>query len=425
MEEKLCRKVHNVSQRVNCGSTVDDMNHHIVPILWKKPSHLIIHVWTDHASLSTSREILNKLLNLKSIAKDINPDCDVSLSTRTIRTDRGKEGLTVSNLTNHLLQLKINAIDKRNITGKRLGRRDLYLNVSGCNQLAKISWQKIKTFWEGKGCSGTNDNNRRDNPSVFDVISASSSKDSDNQEGGDFNFKECLKNIRQNNLNRPILGQLNINLIRNKFSFLASQIGNNVDVLLISEAKLDHKFLTAQFLLDGFKKSYRLDCCSKGGGLLLFVWGDILSRILTEYKTPTNVECIFIEISIRKKNWLLCCSYNPYKSNISTHMHHLSKGLDIYMNKYDNILFLGDFNSETSENYLNDFCHVYNLRNIVKKPTCFKNPNNPACIDLSLTNRPRCFQNTVAVETGISDFHKMVVAVLKVFYKKQKLKIIQ
>ena len=44
---------------------------------------------------------------------------------------------------------------------------------------------------------------------------------------------------------------------------------------------------------------------------------------------------------------------------------------------------------------------------------------------LFLTNRPRCFQNTVAVETGISDFHKTVVTVLKVFYKKQKPKTIQ
>ena len=74
-------------------------------------------------------------------------------------------------------------------------------------------------------------------------------------------------------------------------------------------------------------------------------------------------------------------------------MHHLSKALDTYMNKYDNILFLGDFNSETSENYLDDFCNVYNLRNIVTEPTCFKNPENPSCIDLFLINRPRCFQN--------------------------------
>ena len=107
-------------------------------------------------------------------------------------------------------------------------------------------------------------------------------------------------------------------------------------------------------------------------------------------------------------------------------MHHLSKGLDIYMNKYDNILFLGDFNSEMSENYLNDFFNVYNLQNIVKEPTCFKNHENPSCIDLLLINRPWCFENTVAVEAaGISDFHKIVVTVFKVFYKKQKPKIIQ
>ena len=72
-------------------------------------------------------------------------------------------------------------------------------------------------------------------------------------------------------------------------------------------------------------------------------------------------------------------------------MHHLSKGLDIYMNKYDNTLFLGDFNSETSKNYLNNFCNVYNLQNIVKEPTCFKNPENPSCIDLFLINRRQCF----------------------------------
>ena len=35
-------------------------------------------------------------------------------------------------------------------------------------------------------------------------------------------------------------------------------------------------------------------------------------------------------------------------------MHHLSKELDIFMNKYDNILILRVFNSET-ENYWNDF----------------------------------------------------------------------
>ena len=127
------------------GSTAGDMNHHIVPILRKKPSHLIIHVETNNASSSTSTKIKKKHLNLKSFANNINLDCDVWLPTPTMRTDRGKEALTVSHFTNHLLYLEIN-IDNRNITGKHLSRRVLHLNVSGCNQLAKKSLAKIKMF---------------------------------------------------------------------------------------------------------------------------------------------------------------------------------------------------------------------------------------------------------------------------------------
>ena len=78
------------------------------------------------------------------------------------------------------------------------------------------------------------------------------------KKSGDFNFKECLKDIRQSNLNRSILRQLNINSIRNKFSFFVSQIGNNLDVLLIGETKLDDTFPTAQFLQDGFKKTLQI-----------------------------------------------------------------------------------------------------------------------------------------------------------------------
>ena len=74
-----------------------------------------------------------------------------------------------------------------------------------------------------------------------------------------------LKYLREENLNRPILAQININSIRNKFQFLPSQIIHNVDILLVSETKLDASFPTAQFLLDGFSKPYGLDLWSNGG----------------------------------------------------------------------------------------------------------------------------------------------------------------
>ena len=53
-----------------------------------------------------------------------------------------------------------------------------------------------------------------------------------------------------------------------------------------------------------------------------------------------------------------------------------------------------------------------------------KGPDKPSCIDLILTNCSRSFQNSCAIETGLSDFHKLVVTVLKTTYKKSKPKII-
>ena len=53
-----------------------------------------------------------------------------------------------------------------------------------------------------------------------------------------------------------------------------------------------------------FCKLYRLDRCSNGGGLMLYIREDIPSRLLTEYKPPENVECLSVEINIRKKKWL-------------------------------------------------------------------------------------------------------------------------
>ena len=54
----------------------------------------------------------------------------------------------------------------------------------------------------------------------------------------------------------------------------------------------------------------------------------------------------------------------------------------------------------------------------MKDNTCFKNPLKPSCIDLIITNRTKSSQNSVTVETGLSDFHEMTLTVMKLFYKK-------
>ena len=67
---------------------------------------------------------------------------------------------------------------------------------------------------------------------------------------------------------------------------------------------------------------------------------------------------------------------------------------------------------EETEADISNFLEIYNLKNLVKKPTCFKS-DRPRSIDLILTNRASSFQCTDSIETGLSDFHCMILTVLK------------
>ena len=149
---------------------------------------------------------------------------------------------------------------------------------------------------------------------------------------------------------------------------------------------------------------------------------DIPSKIL---QTPTigDIECLIVELNLYKKKCLILGTFHPNKCLISNHLAILSKIIDQNLTSYDNIIILGDFNSEMCEDAMVDFCGIYNFKNIVNKPTCYKNPNNPSCIDLILTNRQKSFQDTRVIETGSSDFH-MTTSVLKTWFKKQPSKVI-
>ena len=70
---------------------------------------------------------------------------------------------------------------------------------------------------------------------------------------------------------------------------------------------------------------------------------------------------------------------------------------------------MGDFNTETTESAMGEFMNIYNLKNLIKGPTCYKYPDKTSCIDLILTNKSRSFYSSHIIETGISDFHKMTV----------------
>ena len=121
-----------------------------------------------------------------------------------------------------------------------------------------------------------------------------------------------------------------------------SLIKNNVDILMISETKLDESFPDGQFTVKGYSKPFRLDRNKNGGGIMLYVREDIPARLISVEKSP--IEAMFIEINLRNRKWLSCCSYNPNKATNERHIEALSKSINLHSSLYDNFIFLGDFN---------------------------------------------------------------------------------
>ena len=122
---------------------------------------------------------------------------------------------------------------------------------------------------------------------------------------------------------------------------MADIVKDNIDILMISESKLDDSFLDSQFLIEGFGKSFRLDRNRNGRGIMLFIQSDIFAKVISTNKNP--FESFYVKLNFRKKKWLLNCSYNPNNNNIESHLNFLSRSIDSLSSKYENIILLGDF----------------------------------------------------------------------------------
>ena len=191
-------------------------------------------------------------------------------------------------------------------------------------------------------------------------------------------------------------------------------IKDNIDILLVSWHKLDDTFPVGQFYIDGYSTPYCFNKTLHGSRILLYIREDIPSEILKFEPVQNNFEGFFVEINLKKKKWLLSCSYNPTRKTIVNHVKNISSALNQFSASYDDLIPLGNFNFEPEEVNMLDFLNIYNLKNLKKQKKCYKNPENPSCIDLLLTKSHRSFQNTNVFETGLSNFHKMTVSVLEI-----------
>ena len=83
------------------------------------------------------------------------------------------------------------------------------------------------------------------------------------------------------------------------FELLMHQFKDNIDILMISETKLDECFATSQFFIKGFSSPHHLDRNCNGGGILLYFRKDIPSKLLS-IERDLN-EAFFVEINLHNK----------------------------------------------------------------------------------------------------------------------------
>ena len=83
-----------------------------------------------------------------------------------------------------------------------------------------------------------------------------------------------LRALRKKNVSKLIIAHLNVNSSRNKLEFLKEQIQDIIDILMISETKIDTSFPIGQFLLNVYSTPFRQDRNAHGGGIL-YMFGKI------------------------------------------------------------------------------------------------------------------------------------------------------
>ena len=174
-----------------------------------------------------------------------------------------------------------------------------------------------------------------------------------------------------------IIAHLNINSFPNKKDDLISIINGKIDILVITETKLDETFTNVQVTIAGYSQPYRLDRDRHGGGVLIFVREDIPSRKLSKHTFPTDIEALYIEINLRKTKFLLIGTYHPPNQADQYYFDNINKALDMYSHSYNKVLLSGDFNAQEDETVISNFIYQNNLKNIVKEKKMLQESPKP------------------------------------------------
>ena len=221
------------------------------------------------------------------------------------------------------------------------------------------------------------------------------------------------------------IGHINVNSIRHKFDYLQTVLSKGlIDILCITETKLDDSFSPQLFQCVGFR-CYRKDRNAKSGGMLIYVREDIPHNRLTLYEIndPENhIECVVLKIEIKKLSFNLTCLYKNPKVSSKVFIDRVSTMLSKLSAGSDENLILGDVNIDMNvkNNVVeSNICDIFCMKNIIKSSTCFKSEKG-TLIDPVIVSNTSKFCAPFNISCGVSDWHNIVGCLTKISYEIKK-----
>ena len=237
------------------------------------------------------------------------------------------------------------------------------------------------------------------------------------------NSTHSLKKFRSTHAKNLITGHSNINRIRGKFTEASELLTEELlDVLFLSDTKLDVSFPSPQIHVTGYK-CHRTDRNQHGGGIMAYVRNDLPRRRRSdlEHVALKPVEAMIIEMIIRNEKWLFMCLYNPnskFKSQCCDSIEAILA--TIQSEQFSTVFNVGDLD-------INVLCQQDSrcLFDVMETRMLSLNWHVLNLIfQLCLTTNRKRIADTLSFDVGLSDFHNMICFSSKIHVPRKRKNVI-
>ena len=233
-----------------------------------------------------------------------------------------------------------------------------------------------------------------------------------------------MKDISCKYLRNISLTHLNIRSMKNRVNYVQARemvVENNLDIFAVSETWLNSTVNNADVKIPGYNL-FRLDRRYKrGGGVCAYVRETLKVTVLRELSHTSHE--VFQQLSLRLQHeklklFLLGVVYRPPDCGITCLDNDLIPSIVEALLYDKDIFIIGDLNCdllsekpESKGKALNDFCTMFNLSQMISKPTRVTRDSS-SLLDVILTTNPHQVIQTTILENSISD-HFTISALLR------------